>query len=221
MTPLVNGVTQVAARIGPWHSAATSSPGSPLLRTLLVLSLVVVSACRSAVVVEPIEIVEPVEPVETVTVLSPFESEDGRMGYRDQTGKVHIEAKYDHASEFTPEGIAWVASSSGLQWIDRSGVTLAQAYVYDNGPDPFVEGRSRILSGGLVGFIDPTGRIVVPATFDFLMPMENGRAQFCDGCVQVFDGEHSNYEGGYSGYIDANGVVLPPAPEPDSAPAPD
>lgn len=176
------------------------------MRTLLVLSLVVIGGCRSAVVVAP---VEQVEKVEKVVVLEPFESEEGRMGYRDQTGKVHIEAKYDHATEFTPEGIAWVASADGLEWIDRSGNTLAQAFNYDNGADPFVEGRARIVNNGLMGFIDPTGRVVVPATFDFLMPMEGGRAQFCDGCVQVYDGEHWYYQGGNSGHIDANGMVLP------------
>lgn len=187
--------------------SAAMSPTKELgLRTVLVLSLVVFAACRSTDVVEP---VEPVEPAEPVVVLEPFESDDGPMGYRDASGKVHIAAQYDFATDFTPEGIAWVAGADGLAWIDRSGKTLAKAFAYDNGADPFVEGRARIVDNGRMGFIDPNGRVVVEATFDFLRPMKNGRASFCKGCVEIDDGEHSVFDGGEWGFIDADGVVLP------------
>lgn len=143
--------------------------------------------------------------------LQPFEGDNGRYGFRDDSGKVRIEPTFHFATGFSPEGIAWVAADEGLFWIDRMGKRLAQAVAYDNGADPFVEGRARIVDNGLMGFIDQKGMVVVKPRFTFLAPMEGGRARFCEGCTKVADGEHYRFEGGRWGYVDADGKVVEPA----------
>lgn len=131
------------------------------------------------------------------------------MGYRDHEGTVFIPPKYDFATDFTAEGIAWVAGPDGLEWIDRSGKVLAKAFAFENGADPFVEGRARIISDGLVGFIDPTGKVVVPPMYEGLSQMDEGRAAFCKGCVPVSEDGGSYYHGGEWGYIDGDGNIIP------------
>lgn len=140
--------------------------------------------------------------------LEPFEADNGRYGFRDANRKVVIPPTFHLASEFSPDGIAWVAADDGLFWIDRTGRRLARAFNYDNGADPFVEGRARIVENDLMGFIDQRGKVVVKPRFRFLAPLENGRARFCDGCSKVEDGEHYRFEGGRWGYIDADGKVV-------------
>lgn len=184
------------------------------MRTLLALLVASLAGCASKTPADPAPpqaadaAQAPSSPNTDVSTLEPFETDDGRMGYRDETGKVRIAPEFLMATSFLPGGIAWVAASDALYWIDAKGRRVAQAYPYDNGADEFVEGRARIIEGGKVGFIDESGQVVVRARFDFLGPLDGGRAPFCNGCVEVQDGEHSFYDGGVWGLIDRDGNVL-------------
>ncbi len=85
-------------------------------------------------------------------------------------------------------------------------------HCFDSGPDEFVEGLARYIGpNGKFGFVDTNLKVVIPATFDFVHPFKNGRAEFCVGCSQsrVREGEYSFYEGGTWGLIDKKGNRLP------------
>ncbi len=134
--------------------------------------------------------------------------EEGMWGYKDAAGAWVVPPKYALATDFTRGGIAAVAGPDGLQWIDRTGNAIAQAFSYDNGPDPFVEGRARIVGkDGRIGFIDAAGTVVIPATWDFATPVAEGRSIVCTGCRPHREGEHTRYVGGTWGAIDADGNI--------------
>lgn len=141
------------------------------------------------------------------TGLQLFEDE-GAYGYRTDEGEVVLPAIYDMASPFTDGGIAWVATATGLAWIDATGDTIALPLVVDNGPDPFVEDRARVVADGLIGFIDPSGRVVIPPAWRFATPFSSRRALFCVRCERVADGEHTRVQGGTWGAVDPAGVEV-------------
>lgn len=142
--------------------------------------------------------------------LTAFE-EDGRYGYRDASGVV-IGPRYDVAMEFTKGGIAAVADKDGWHIIDREGTHLMTPFIFDNGPDDFVEGLARFVEDGKIGFHDENGSVVIAARFDFVRSFEGGKARACDGCESVADGEHSKLEGGQWFWIDAQGRRIDEAP---------
>jgi hypothetical protein len=111
------------------------------------------------------------------------------------------------------EGPAVIAIGERLFYVDRRGRT-AEALPFDNGADPFVEGRARTIRSGKVGFIDPDLRIVVPARWDFAFPFHGGIAVVCDGCRTTAEGEHRRIEGGRWGYVDRTGQPVVPAIHP-------
>lgn len=140
----------------------------------------------------------------------PFESDDGLSGYRSATGEVVIPAKYPMAMPFT-DRVAGVVADDGWVFIDRTGNTLAKAFVFDNTADEFVEDRARIVDGELHGFIASSGEIIAPPTWSFAEPFSGGLAAVCEGCKREQMGEHYAMTGGKWGYIDASGkVVIPP-----------
>lgn len=139
-----------------------------------------------------------------------FEAEDGRYGYRDAGGKVVIPARFEVAMPFVDQ-VAGVATDEGWVFIDRTGRTLAKAFVFDNTADELVEERARIVADDRYGFITAAGRIVVPPTWSFVEPFSGGHAAVCEGCVREQVGEHFMMTGGTWGYVDASGkLVIPP-----------
>jgi len=157
---------------------------------------------------EPVAAVEP--GVVAKPELEPFEGEDGQFGYRTAAGEVVIPAKYPMAMPFV-DGVAGVVGGDGWVFIDRTGKTLATAFMFDNAADDFVEGRARIVDGEKYGFIASTGEIVVPPTYAFVEAFSGGYAAVCEGCKREEMGEHFSMTGGKWGYVDAAGkLVIPP-----------
>ena len=103
-----------------------------------------------------------------------------------------------------------VIDDGGPAFIDTSGRVLARALLEDNGPDYFVGGFARIVSGDKVGFLDERGAIVVPPRFDSAAPFCGVLAVVCNGCRRRRVGEHHVWEGGSWGYIDTKGRVAIP-----------
>ncbi len=134
----------------------------------------------------------------------------------------------------TPQGVLEVRSEIAedasvlilegrLHFVAATGKTAA-AYVFDNGPDYFVEGLARFVRDDKIGFVNEQLERVVPAEWDFAFPFEGGVARVCRGCrlepVSPGD-EHRSPVGGKWGYVDPQGrVVVAVEYELDELPAP-
>ncbi|HEX2731611.1 MAG TPA: WG repeat-containing protein [Polyangiaceae bacterium] len=135
-----------------------------------------------------------------------FQDKDGRFGYKDAKGNVVIPAQLQVAYPFLEQGVGAGVLNDQCVFFDRSGRVIARAFVFDNGPDYFSQGRARIVQDGKLGFIDKSGAVVIPPRFDFATPFCAGRAQVCVGCKRVpTDDEHATYEGGRWWVIDERG----------------
>lgn len=127
------------------------------------------------------------------TVIQPFSS---YYSYRDH-------------QEIT-DGIIYISErNSPPHYVNREGKFLFNPYFYDNGPDYPHEYSIRFTNEeGKVGIADLSGKILIPAKYDFLSQLNFGFAYYCQGCYfdKEKDPEHpplvntKNY-----GYLDRNG----------------
>ena len=99
-------------------------------------------------------------------------------GYRDGKGQIVIPARFHHAYEFGPGGVAAVIDPVALYaFIAPSGKLIAKAYSYDNGPDYFQEGFARIVDAHKrIGFMSDRGVIAIPPQFDEAESFCRGKA---------------------------------------------
>jgi hypothetical protein len=142
--------------------------------------------------------------------LFPFE-QDNLWGYKNDKGEVVIPPRYEVAQPFSPEGIAAVADGSGWAYINPKGGVVIKPLVVDNGPDYFSEGLARYTEGGKFGFFDQSGKVIIPPSFDFVLPFADGMAAFCEGCREEVQGEHRIMKSGRWGFLDKKGDVrIPP-----------
>jgi len=175
-----------------------------LFSSCVLLVLLCSTACteqKPAAEKEAIEIVD--------DQLVPF-SKDDLWGYQTPTGAPIIEPQFVLANPFNEEGGATVVDGNGWAYINMKGEVLLRPFIYDNGPDDFKEGLARFVQDGKMGFYAPSGVIVIPATYDFILPFENGVAKVCNGCEQVRNGEHFTVEGGTWRTIDKAGKIIEP-----------
>ncbi|MDO5986141.1 WG repeat-containing protein [Flavivirga amylovorans] len=61
--------------------------------------------------------------------------------------------------------------------IDRNQNVLFDAVVFNNGPEPFVEGLTRVIRNGKMGFANKFGQVVIPCVYDFAKSFKNGKAE--------------------------------------------
>jgi len=155
----------------------------------------------------------------------PFEDpRSGSWGYQDPVdGRVVIPPSFSFALPFNAHGTAFAvfpkspASNGGWFLIDGRGAPLLAPFIFDNVPDEFSEGLARFVKDGKMGFFDKSGKIVIPASYDFALPFENGAARVCRGCAQERYGEHYSMTGGQWGAVDRRGrFVVPLGPAPPS-----
>jgi hypothetical protein len=143
------------------------------------------------------------------TPLLSFE-QDGRYGFRDVRGTVVIPAQYLSVTDFSSNGVAFVADDMGWSCIDTNNKVLLTPYLFDNGPDYVSEELFRYIENKKLGFANPECNIVIKAEYDFVAPFEEGRAAVCNSCVFVSDGDHSTIKGGSWGYLDKTGKLVIP-----------
>jgi hypothetical protein len=117
----------------------------------------------------------------------------GKYGYKTKAGAIAIAASYASVYEFSPGGVAGVASDQGLQFIDPKGNTIARAFAFDNGPDYFQEGFARIVDAQKhMGYLDEAGRIAIAPKYDFAAPFCHGKAQVEIGKDRFFIDRQGN-----------------------------
>jgi hypothetical protein len=132
-----------------------------------------------------------------------------KYGYIDKTGEFVIQPQFEHAGNFS-EGLAGVSWEYGRKQgvIDKTGKMLFQSQVGLNDPSlsgPFKEGLARVSriravpmsdSARLCGYMDRTGKIVIPLQF-------HSAGDFSEGLAAV----SKNSRGGY---IDKTGKTVIP-----------
>ena len=169
--------------------------------------LLVVLCCLSCEKQEPAQEKDVIESANEGLVV--FSKEDF-WGYKTKSGAVVIEPRFVVANAFNPEGGATVVDEEGWAFINKKGKVLVRPFVFDNGPDDFKEGLARFVQDGKMGFFEPSGAIAIPATYDFILPFENGVAKVCMECEKVMSGEHFTVEGGVWTTIDRGGKTIEP-----------
>lgn len=99
-----------------------------------------------------------------------------KYGYADTTGKVVIRPQWEYAVAFS-EGKAIVSDNSNSSIIDKSGKIIATNLGPGTGMYRFMSNRARCRSlDGMYGFMDPTGKRVIPPMFDAADDFVAGRA---------------------------------------------
>jgi hypothetical protein len=92
--------------------------------------------------------------------------------------------------------------------INAKGEVLFNLFIFDNGPDYFVEGLTRVKRNGKMGFANQYGQVVIPCQYDFAKPFENGRAEVTFEAETVPDGEYTRVESEEWFFIDKMGKRL-------------
>lgn len=104
--------------------------------------------------------------------LTSFEKK-GKYGFKDETGKIVIEAKYKFAKQFS-EDLAAVQLKDKWGYIDKAGMVVIPFNFVD--ASPFSEGKARVQYSVLehFGYIDNKGLEVLPFEFGSTGDFHNG-----------------------------------------------
>ncbi len=93
--------------------------------------------------------------------------------------------------------------------IDRNQNVLFDIVMFDNGPEPFNEGLTRILRNGKMGYANKFGQIVIPCKYDYAKWFENGKAEVTYNAKEYLDlDEHKRVESDEWFEIDKKGKKL-------------
>lgn len=107
------------------------------------------------------------------------------FGFKNKSGKVVIPAIYSSVYTkskgpfFSPttkgfsyafENMVVVSKDLKYWWIDRTGKILYESFFFDNGPDYFHQGLSRIIENNKFGFINQQGVAIVKPQYDYATP---------------------------------------------------
>lgn len=124
-------------------------------------------------------------------------------------GSYLVNAQILKQLDFGSSGLATIfIRQDGYAYVRRDGRSLLVP-TFDNSPDKFSGGLTRVRIGEKIGYANRTLRIIIPAIYDGAYPFAKGRAWVCIGCVSVSDGEHSFYRGGTAICIDQRGRERP------------
>lgn len=158
-------------------------------------------------------------------VLRYFKTKESLVGVKNQKGEIVIPAQFKIYSDLEDgevvegETILFDGNKTGGNqeknaWgyvYDRKGNFLYQPFMYDNGPDYFVEGLRRFVKNGKIGFADRNGKVIIEPKHDFVDYFNYGYASFCDGCDwEKTDDEHKSIVGGKWGMINTKGETVQP-----------
>lgn len=118
----------------------------------------------------------------------------GLYGYIDTLGDVVIRPQFEWAQSFS-EGLAQVGTSTKSLYIDRTGRIAIEANFDAGSPSAFHDGRASASIGGVKGYIDRRGTMVIRSESHSYHPdFSNGLA-----AIEV---------GGQWGFIDTTGTMV-------------
>jgi len=92
-----------------------------------------------------------------------YSATNDKYGYKDQSGKVIIEPKYDLAYP-VEEGMAAVKLNGKFGYVNQDGKEIISPR-YEN-TWKFIGGYAAVKSGGKYGFIDQKGDEIVPVIYE-------------------------------------------------------
>src|SRR5437867_6935330 len=118
----------------------------------------------------------------------------GLYGYIDTLGKVVIRPQYAWAQPFS-EGLALVGTPAKRNYIDRTGRIAIEAKFDGGSPSAFHDGRASASIGGVGGYIDRSGTMVIRSESQSYHP------DFSDGLAAM-------EVGGLWGFIDTTGTMV-------------
>ncbi len=104
---------------------------------------------------------------------------DGKWGMIDKTGRVVIDFKYDNQF-FYVEGLLGVKENNQCFYIDIKGnkKIAVKGGIIDL--SPFQNGLAKVSDSNYYGYIDKTGKVVVPITFQYVTNFRNGKAIYME-----------------------------------------
>ncbi len=126
---------------------------------------------------------------------------DGKWGMIDKTGKVVLDFKYDEQFYYS-EGLLGVKENSKCFYLDIYGkkkIVLKEGIIDVN---PFENGLARVSDSDKYGFIDKTGKVVVPISFQHVTQFVKGRAVY----VESKESELKSVD--KFGLVDKNGLKI-------------
>ena len=118
----------------------------------------------------------------------------GPYGYIDTLGSYVIEPQFEYAESFS-EGLAVVGTRGRRYYIDRMERVVIGPKFDVGSPSGFHEGRARASIGGVAGYIDRTGTMVIRSQSRSINP------DFSDGLVAM-------EVGGKWGFMDTTGTMV-------------
>lgn len=127
---------------------------------------------------------------------------DDKYGYINDEGKYIINPIYKSALAFSEGLAAVVRESTQIEFIDKEGKTKLTLPPEIESAFSFFEGRAAVKSNGYYGFIDKTGKIVIPCIYSLAFNFKNGLAR-----VAVYDSTAGINK---FGFINDNGDVKVP-----------
>ena len=81
--------------------------------------------------------------------------------------------------------------------------------MFDNGPEPFNEGLTRVLRDGKMGYANKFGQVVIPCVYDYAKWFDKGFAEVTFDANLYLDGEdHKRVESDEWFTIDNNGKTV-------------
>jgi hypothetical protein len=93
--------------------------------------------------------------------------------------------------------------------IDRNQNILFNIVMFDNGPEPFNDGVTRVLRNGKMGYVNKFGQIVIPFKYDYVKWFEHGKAEVTFNAKEYLDlDEHKRVESDEWFEIDKKGNKL-------------
>lgn len=113
---------------------------------------------------------------------------DGKFGFIDKTGCEVIPLQYDSAYDFH-DGLACVRKQSFYGFIDKTGLEVLNLAKHDIVVAGSFSERLAVAlcePGGKRGYIDKTGKFVIPCKYD-------EASDFHDGCALIHDGNDKYY----------------------------
>ena len=146
-------------------------------------------------------------------------NKDGQFGMINPKGSWVIEPKYSWVAGEFSENLMGVRNIDGFRYIDRNGKTAFQA-AFDFG-FPFSDGYAAVLKNRKIGFIDHTGKEVIPFVYDIpvvrrpvkdaeghstgkeSMSKDNSKEQF-----RFLNGIAKIHQEGLFGFIDKSGKTV-------------